>query len=235
MIKKLILTLLCFLSVSCANTKGWVYKSGSYDIEKHSYLSNKTVAVLPFADKRSNENTDAMMLYLIPLVPLGYQDFSAPESVARHANSGLWINFNPKEDFAKAMSEELNTSKIAKEAFFANSARDSDYYISGELLSLDYNSRLFSYGLSVYGPILWFVGFPATHVSNDLEVKLSLIDSKSKKVIFTKHYKADHYKKLGWIYSLPNDFRYSEMLAELYRQFINDMSKSNSVTGLVSK
>jgi hypothetical protein len=185
--------------------------------------------VLPFADKRSNDNTNATLIYMIPLVPYGYADFSIPESITMHANSGLWINFNPKEDFAKAAAEELNSTKILKEAFFSTSSKDSDYYISGEILSTDYHSKLFSYGLSVYGPILWLIGLPASYVANDLEVKLSLIDTKSKKVIFSKSYKADHYSKVGWIYFLPNDFKYSEMLAALYKQFLTDLLSDKSI------
>jgi hypothetical protein len=38
-------------------------------------------------------------------------------------------------------------------------------------------------------------------------------------------FKAESYKKTGWIYSLPNDFRYSEMLAELYKDFSEDLLK----------
>lgn len=179
--------------------------------------------MLPFSDKRSNENSDRYNLYLIPLMPFGYQDLSSPESVPVHANSSLWMNYNPKDDFAKAMAEELNSSGLVDEASFANSNRGYDYYIKGELISTEYKGKLFSYGLSIYGPILWVI-LPATHVANDLEVRLSLIDTKSQKVVFAKNYKSEHYSKIGWIYNLPNDFRYPEMLAGLYKDFIGDIS-----------
>ena len=219
--------LLSLLTVSaCSNPKGWVYRSNNYEsLTAPTRLQNSSIAVLPFSDKRSNDNSNNYMLYLVPLMPFGYQNLGSPESVQIHANSGLWLNFNPKEDFAKAMAEELNSAKIFRESFFSNSTKDSDYYVSGEVISTDYNAKLFSYGLSVYGPILWFVGLPATHVANDLEIKINLIETKSKKVIFTKNYKADHYSKVGWVYSLPNDFRYPEMLADLYKKFIKDLSE----------
>lgn len=227
LIQSKVFFILALLTVSaCQNTKGWVYKTNNYDQSTSVVsLKNKSVAVLPFADKRLNENQNNALLYLIPFVPFGYQNLTSPETVPLHINSGLWLNFNPKEDFAKAMAEELNSAGIADEAFFSNSTKDSNFHISGEVLTTNYNAKLFSYGLSVYGPILWFVGLPASKVANDLEVKLSLIETKSKKIIFTKTYKADHYSKVGWIYSLPNDFCYPEMLADLYKKFIKDLSE----------
>jgi hypothetical protein len=223
LLKKLSILLVLSVITSCSNTKGWVYKTNSYDKNNHSNMNNKTVAVLPFSDKRSNENKNYYMLYALPLSPFGYQNLSSPETVQMHANSGLWINFNPKEDFAKALVEELNASGAFREVFFSTSTRDSEYYISGEIVSTDYNAKLFSYGLSIYGPLLWYFGLPATHVANDLEVKLSLMNSKTRKEVFTKNYRADHYGKTGWIYSLPSDFRYSEMLASIYKRFSEDL------------
>jgi hypothetical protein len=210
---------------SCSNTKGWIYKSNNYNQESRvsAYLKKSSIAVLPFADKRSDENKNYYMLYMLPLSPLGYQTLGSPETVAVHMNSGLWVNFNPKDDFAKAMVEELNSARVSKEAFFANSYKGSDYHIKGEIVSTEYRGKLFSYGLSVYGPLLWVVGLPATHVANDLEIRLSLIDTSSNKVVFSRSYKADHYSSIGWIYSLPNDFCYADMLAGLYRSFINDL------------
>lgn len=226
-ITKLSALLIISLLAACSNSKGWVYRANSYAESHSTQLQNKTIAILPFSDKRSNENQNNILIYMIPLAPFGYQNLSSPESVPMHANSSLWLNFNPKEDFAKALVEELNSSRIFREASFATSSRDSEYYINGEIFSTEYNSKLFSYGLSVYGPLLWYFGFPATHVTNDLQVKLSVFDTKTRKQIFTKTYAADHYGKTGWIYSLPSDFRYSEMLASVYKNFLEDLKKEN--------
>ena len=194
----------------------------SHNSFKSSKLATKTLAVLPFADKRSSENNNSVALYLIPLMPFGYQDLNAPETIPGHLNSGLWTNYNPKEDFAKALVEDLNNTNIFKEVVFSYSIKDSDYNIKGEILSTHYKGKLFSYGLSVYGPVLWYIGFPATSVSNILETKLSVINSKTKEVVFTKTYKSDEYKKLGWLYKLPNDFQYPELLRVIYKDFVND-------------
>jgi len=227
---KTLLTLVALVLLSsCTNNKGWVYKTNNYDknndVAAKTSLKNKTIAVGSFADKRDSVNKDFIEFYAIPLMPFGYQNLNSPETTIRHANSSLWINFNPKDDFAKALVAELNESEIFKEALFLESSTGHDYKIKGELVSTYYNSKLFSYGLSIYGPVLWLVGLPATTVSNELEIKLSVINVKSGKNIFTKHYKADKYKKLGWVYSLPNDFNYSEMLKMLYKDFMSDLQK----------
>ncbi len=231
LLKNLTICLLLIVLSSCSSSKGWVYRPNEYQqfSEPNSVIKNRNIAILAFSDKRSNKNSNALLLYMLPLSPFGYQNLSSPETVPIHINSGLWVNFNPKEDFAKALAEELNSSGVFKEAFFSNSTKDSEYYIAGELVSTDYKGKLLSYGLSIYGPFLWYIGFPATHISNDLEIKLSLIKTESKKVIFTKNYKADSYNKLGWIYDMPNDFKYPEMLKSLYKEFVLDVVEKSKI------
>ncbi|NOY69335.1 MAG: hypothetical protein GXP53_07575, partial [Deltaproteobacteria bacterium] len=55
-----------------------------------------------------------------------------------------------------------------------SSGRRASYFISGSILSTQYKGKLFSYGLSVYGPVLWFIGFPATTIQNELSVEMAL-------------------------------------------------------------
>lgn len=228
--KKITIISILLFSVSCANNKGWVYKTNNYEgniqiNENNKYLKNKSMAVLPFKDRRLSSNKNYLLLYMVPVVPFGYQNLNLPETSQTHLNSGLWLNYDPKEDFAKAMAQELANIDFFEEAVFSNSYKGYDYYVKGEIISTNYEGKLYSYGLSIYGPLLWYFGFPATTVTNDLEIKLSLIDSKSKNVIFSKTYKADQYKKTGWIYNIPSDFSYSEMLKVLYKQFVEDLLK----------
>ena len=70
---------------------------------------------------------------------------------------------------------------------------------------------------------MWLVGFPTGSASNDLSVELSCIDAKTDEVLFTKKYQAEKYSKVGWIYTMPNDFNYSKMLKETYEDFIADI------------
>ncbi|OPY85962.1 MAG: hypothetical protein A4E72_01777 [Syntrophus sp. PtaU1.Bin208] len=98
-----------FLLSGCANQRAWTYKADPY--VKTTPVVNKSVAVPPFADQRENSNSNYAMLYMIPLMPFGWQDLNTPEGIQMHMNSGLWI-FRPNEDFAKAAAEELNNTSM---------------------------------------------------------------------------------------------------------------------------
>jgi hypothetical protein len=98
-----------------------------------------------------------------------------------------------------------------------------DYAVKGKIISTKYVGRLISYGLSVYGPDLWFIGFPACWTQNNLSVELALVDAKDQKTIFSKTYTAAPRQGCSWIYDLKDDFNYPEMLAELNKQFCSDI------------
>jgi len=220
-----------FANSSCSSSKGWVYGSGNVRLDRSAepnekILGTKTIKVLPFSDRRDPSNNNSILLYLIPFMPFGMQDLNSPESVPMHINSGLWVNYNPKEDFAKAIVDDLRSLDLFDDVAFSYSKKGSDYFIEGDIISTKYSGKMITYGLSVYGPALWIAGLPASYVENDLQVKLRFIRTKNKKVIFEKTYSANKYKKLGWIYNLPNDFNYADMLKEVNEQFLNDMLKS---------
>ena len=186
---------------------------------------SKTAVVLPFKDTRENINKNRILVYMIPGIPgFGWANYDVPEGQAMHMNSGLWVNYKPSEDYAKALAQELEEAKVFKEAYFDFKKGDSDYVIKGTILSTKYKGTLISYGLSVYGPLLWLVGFPAGTVSNELSLALSCVDAKTDDVLSTKTYTAPKYGKTSWIYVLPNDFNYPTMLRDLYKTFVEDLS-----------
>jgi len=61
--------------------------------------------VLPFEDLRTNENNNYWAMYMIPLMPFGWSNYSAPEGAQMHMNSGLWVNYKPTEDYPKALAQ----------------------------------------------------------------------------------------------------------------------------------
>src|SRR2546426_7156860 len=105
----LLITLLCS---GCASPRGWTYK-GLQPLPDRSPILGKSVAVVPFADGRPTQNSDNALLYLIPLMPYGWQELNTPEVVTRHLASGLW-QFKPGEDIAKAVASEINNRRIFK-------------------------------------------------------------------------------------------------------------------------
>jgi hypothetical protein len=133
------------------------------------------------------------------------------------------LNYKPTEDFPKALAEDLRNTGLFSEAFFDFRRGNSDFAVSGKILSTSYKGYIISYGLSVYGPLLWIVGFPASTTSNELEIELTLLDSKTEAPLFTKVYNATPQKGVSWLYVMKDDFNYSEMLAEVNKQFCQDI------------
>ena len=62
------------LTAGCSSQKSWVYAPSPFQ-DKEPLRSKKAV-VQPFDDLRENLNSNLMMLYLIPLLPFGWQDFN---------------------------------------------------------------------------------------------------------------------------------------------------------------
>ena len=211
----LLIGMLMMLIISgCATQRAWVYKAEPP--VSMAPMINKSVAVRPLSDERENINRNAWLMYLIPLMPFGWQDLKTPEGVQMHISSGLWL-FKPTEDFAKAIAEELNNSGIFKEVFFTNRPSEGDLIFKGEIKSTDYDGKMITYCLSVYGPTLWLIGLPASHVENVLALSLQLVDSKTNEVLWQGTYE----KREGhtsWIYALQPDFLYDRLLKEVMKE-----------------
>lgn len=223
LIQSAITVVLMTIASGCATQKTWVYRSGSYSTRPSATMA-KSVVVLPFDDTRENLNKNRIGFYAIPLAPgFGWADYSAPEGAQMHVTSGLWINYKPTEDFSKALAQELTASGLFREAFFDYKKGAADMIIRGRILNTDYRGTLISYGLGPIGPDLWILGFPAGTVRNELSVELSCMDSQTGNLLFSKTYTAQPYSKVFWIYSMPNDFNYAEMLAQVYKEFAADL------------
>lgn len=215
------------LSSGCAQQKSWVYEPNKYNAVETT--SEKTVVIPPFKDERINDNSNLIALYMIPLVPFGSANFEVPEGATMHIASALWINYKPTEDYPKALAEELKSAKLFKDSYFDYRTANSDFVVNGKIISTKYNGKIISYGLSVEGPLLWLIGFPAFSVTNELKLQMECVDIKSNKVILSKVYTAEPYSELGWIYSMPADFNYAAMLKNIYKEFIADLKKSELI------
>jgi hypothetical protein len=219
----LVLIIMCLAS-ACASQQTWIYDANSYNYPVRTI--DKEVVILPLDDARENNNSNKIGLGFIPLFPYGWMNFSGPEGSSRHVFTGPWINYNPKEDFSKALAEEITATNLFREAYFDFKEGDGDIVIKGKILNTDYSGKLYTYMLSVYGSWLWLIGFPAGSTSNDLSVELRCEEAESNKLIFSKTYNAETYKKMGWIYSMPSDFKYPALLKEIYSDFIADFKRT---------
>jgi len=207
--------LMIFIMAGCSTQRAaWTYKAEPP--ATMAPMINKSLAVSPLSDRREDRNRDMVAMYLIPLMPYGWQDLRTPESVEIHINSGLWP-FRPTEDFAKAIAEELNHSGIFKEVFFTDRPNEGDLFLKGEIKSTSYNGKIMTYCLSFEGPILWFVGLPKAYIENILGLSLQLVDSKTNEVVWQGAYEKRE-GRTSWIYAMQPDFLYDRLLKEIMKE-----------------
>jgi len=205
----------------CASPRSWQYNADNYS--RRQPLLAKKVAVPPFQDSRPTQNTAAVLMYLVPIMPFGWADYSAPEvGGIKMSGFGVWL-FKPTEDLAKAAADELNASNLFKEAFFTQRPTDGDLVFRGNIKSTLYYWRILSYGLSVYGPALHFFGFPAGTIYNELTVEFSLEEQGSGLSLWKKSYNLTYDRSPYWFYSLPTDFMYDDLFKRMMRDVIKDL------------
>jgi hypothetical protein len=228
MTKKMVVTglVICALLMitGCTTQRVWVYKADPY--VKTEPLVNKSVAVTPLADSRANINQNRLLLMFIPLMPYGWMDLNTPEGEQSHINSGIWL-FKPTEDIAKAIAEEIDNAGIFKQAFFTTRASEGELNLRGNLQSTYYYGKLFSYGLSIFGPDLWFLGLPAGTCKNTLEISLELVESSTGHILWSGQYKKD-YREVFGTYDVSADFYYDRLLKEIMKEVIPSLQKNFS-------
>ena len=218
-----LLTSILLISIFCCScNKTWQYQTNSI---KKAVVLNESVTVLSFRDKRPRYNSNLSTLGFVPLLPYGWQNLDLPEIALDHAHTNVWF-YNPKEDFAKALVEELNEAGVFKEAVFVyhrDGAKKSKYIVRGNLIKSRYNSKTYTYFIGSFAFFLWLLGTPATYTYSDLEIELSLIRTADQKELFSKKYAAKPISSHSWIYNLKNDFVYDQLLQDINQQFIADL------------
>jgi hypothetical protein len=233
--KRILILLLCLATLllgGCGTTAKFVYPA-KYQNLTHLYDQpkyNLTVAVLPFEDMRGDINSfGGFFLYLIPLVPYGSFKYERPDA-ARMFNTVSQFEFNVTEDLAKAVVVSLQRSGLFKDVFFTfgGEKANSDLIIKGKILSTDYIGKVYSYGLSVFGPGLSIIGLPAGSSYNKLSLELVLNDKKPAK-IWGYNFMKEKTIVQGLYYKFGYDVKsYASLMEEGMNEAIKDMDKKLS-------
>lgn len=207
--------------VGCGTTGKFVYPdqmSTLFSAASEPVLE-KSVAVIPFDDYRSSENNCWYPLYLIPLMPLSWGDYERPEAASMFL-SIVKYDITPSEDLAKATAVSLRHSNIFKDAFFTmgGEKQNADYVLSGRIKMLKYKGKMFTYCLSVYGPIFWIFGAPAGTSENRLILELKL-KNKQGKTLWDWAVDKEEWI-VQWIYArMGHDCK---MFSKIYQEAMND-------------
>ena len=216
------------LLVGCGTTGKFVYPdqmSTLFSAASEPVLE-KSVAVIPFDDYRSSENSCLYPLYLIPLMPLSWGDYERPEAASMFL-SIVKYDITPSEDLAKATAVSLRHSNIFKDAFFTmgGEKQNADYVLGGRIKMLKYQGKMFTYCLSVYGPIFWILGAPAGTSENRLVLELQL-KNKNGKVLWDWAIDKEEWI-VQWIYArMGHDCKmFSKMYQEAMNEAMNNLVK----------
>lgn len=217
-----VLVVLLVVGVGCSNMKSW-----SYAPEPRLSTAptvGKSCVVLPFEDGRENTNRNRLMLYMVPILPFGWADCQTPEGIPMHFSSGMW-QFRPVDDLARAVAQEVENRRIFRETFVGNRASEGDLVLTGRIQSTRYKARMYSYFLSVYGPLLWMVGLPAGSYSNELTIDLRLAKTPSDPPLWT-HTIQERIGGVSWIYWMKPDFRYDELLKQGIKKALPSLAEA---------
>ena len=215
--------LIVFFFSACSQTKVWTYTPNSQKY-LNDPLIKKSCVVPDFVDKRINKNSNCVGVAYIPLAPFGWQSLNTPEGGQVHMTSTIWM-WRPPEDLAKATASEVENAQIFSECFYSPRKKDAQYALIGELESTRYHGKIFTYFLSAYGPILWFVGFPACYTENELIINFRLINTSTQNTIWEKRYAADD-SSISWLYYIQADFVYDVLMKQILNQLVSDLQRS---------
>lgn len=223
-----------FYFAGCGATAKFVYPADAKEMLKLRNSDNPKyeakVAVLPFDDYRDDENNaSGWFLYLIPGFPWGEAVYERPDA-ARTFFSIREYDFDVREDLAKATATSLRHSGLFEDVFFTYGGDKSqaDLVLEGKIQSTHYKGKVISYCLSVYGPLLWYVGLPGGESQNRLILELALKEQESKKNIWK--YALDKEDKIlqGLYYRLGHDCKgYSRIMQDGMNEAVQSLNNAD--------
>jgi hypothetical protein len=205
---RLIAGAVLLIALAGCNTQAkWTYPlDASVLFRSTTQRSELTVAVLPFKEARPVTNRSAtFMLYLIPLMPYGWVNYERPEA-ARMFNTIEAYQLQLDEDLAKAATRSFEESRLFRRVYFTfgGETREADLVLRGRAQHTTYNGKVISYGLSAFGPLLWFFGLPAGTSTNLLDLTLSLTDREDRE-LWKYSFSQDDTITQGLYYNWGND------------------------------
>ncbi len=232
--KNTVLVLMLLLATAswagCGTTAKFIYPADSKRLTHFSDRPgyDKVVAVTPFEDMRGDSNeAGTVFLYLIPLMPYGFVEYERPEA-ARMFNSINEFDFDASEDLAKATAYSIRKSGLFSDAFFTHGGdKDkADFLLEGKMLSTTYQGTVWTYGLSVFGPLLWFIGLPAGTSYNEMILALQLTDRATGRLIWEKNYDKNTKITQGLYYAFGHDVRgYPELMQTILNDAVEEIAR----------
>ncbi|WCL49694.1 hypothetical protein [Leptospira sp. GIMC2001] len=196
----------------------------NYEIDKSVIKTNlfeKSIKILFFEDLRKGENINKTAYSFIPFFISGNFELNFPES------DGISLNTPFKYYFADILKKELEGNYNFKSIMLTDDKSIiTDYTIKGEISKFYCERKLYTYGLSFYGVLLWYLGVPAMANECEIELKLDLMDSNNLEIL-SKVYSDKKIVYSGLYYNINNlDRVYSHLLKNIMNVIKSDIKKN---------
>lgn len=212
--------------LGCNTQAKWTYPINPDQLYRaEAQDARLTIGVLPFRESRPVKNQSAtMFLYLIPLVPFASVNYERPEAAKAFNTIAEW-EFQVDEDLGKAAARSFENSGLFKRVYFTlgGETREADYMLRGTAHRAFYQGTIYSYGLSVFGPLLWYVGLPAGSSINETEFEFELLD-KSGQVVWSHRASGSHKITQGLFYNWGNDaLHFATLMEQAMNEALRDL------------
>ena len=211
----------------CSDFRGWSYEA-DVRVDRAPLLA-KRVVVPPLVDLRPqwNNETGVFLAFFVPLMPYGTVNYNRPELGARWKQKDVQP-FNPVHDVAKAIAEELNNSGLFSQVVFSRNATIEELVLNGDLIVLKDDRWITLYGLTYFfGDFLWLMGAPMGGTTNELTLKLTLLERKTGKVLWSQTF-SERDRKTEWLYSMKAALRHPRLLKTEMHQAIKSLEAALS-------
>ncbi len=189
----------------CTNIASFAYSEAETPMMGFGGAEAKSIAVLPFLDRRGMEKGESGSFYLglLPLMPYGFLNKPFPERSDDFVSLGRY-HFDPANDLAAASVQSLKASKLFEQVSFARSAAQAgnvEYIWRGTLTDSTYSGTLLTYFVTYFAaPALWLVGAPEGVSRNTLGVRFELVRPAGGKVVWSYDYLGSDFV-VHWIYA----------------------------------
>lgn len=204
--------LLLFVSVSvfasgCTSTAVFTYHPSEKTIVQQKPAPRLRVGVTPLIDARGRDNTSHLYLCVLPTVLFCSVSYDRPEA----AKGFLFQNgfqFNPSDDFASAVADELRQTGLFEDVVFPwhVDGPPVDLVVTGTLYESAYYGKNFAYAVSIWSPILWYVGLPAGVVHNTVSLSVQMKRRSDSVIVWSHEIKGEKSATLGFYYNWKADF-----------------------------
>lgn len=164
------------------------------------------VVVTRLQDRRG-QNIDHGGYCVLPLVPYEKIHYDRPEG-GRPFHGPHFLNistydFNPTEDFAAAITRELEQNHFFDTVLFEldDPVRDADLVVSGRITKTTYDATAYCYLLGPLEGVPYLLGLPMASVTNVLDVEFVMRRAFDNAVVWSYEVKEEWSTILGVYYN----------------------------------